>query len=251
MYSTILISALCGLAVAAPRPQAINFGALEELPTPAVLGPDVAAVSAGPSSYNPVSAASAAAAAIATDPIAVTKRDLTKRDCSKLEPDGYVVYYFHDYNRYSRVYSAGPVPGDGSVAAYLDKSNDLSTAAQAAGTPSGYSKTFTNLQGSSQQIGYLTFKTLKGSTYDVDGCAAFCDSVKFCLGFNIYYERDPKYTPGSGCANPKPVTNIKCSLYGYPVAGEAAKNEGQWRGPQDASGEAFHVVIAGSNGKTF
>jgi hypothetical protein len=41
---------------------------------------------------------------------------------------------------------------------------------------------------------------------------------------------------------------VKCSLYGYPVAELSATNTGQWRGPEDANGESFHVVIAGSNG---
>jgi hypothetical protein len=145
--------------------------------------------------------------------------------------------------------SKGPVPGDGSVAAYLDASNDLSKAAQEAGTPNGYVKSFTNLQGSTQQIGYLTYKNIASGAYDVDGCASFCNSVKFCVGFNIYYERDPSKDPNdASCANPAPITNVKCSLYGYPVASESATNKGQWRGPQDASGESFHVVIVGSNG---
>ncbi|KAL1598155.1 hypothetical protein SLS59_007165 [Nothophoma quercina] len=116
------------------------------------------------------------------------------------------------------------VPEDGSVDAYLKSDSQLS----------------------SQQIGYLTYKSY--NSYDVQGCADACDSEKYCLGFNIFFERDPKFEPKDGCANPDPVTNIKCSLYDYPVAGKAATNEGQWRGPQDANGEAFHVVIAGSNG---
>ena len=96
-----------------------------------------------------------------------------------------------------------------------------------------------NKSGSSQQIGYLTYKAY--DTYDVQGCADACNSEQYCRGFNIFFERDPSLEPGPNCPDPASTTNIKCSLYGYPVAGKAATNEGQWR-------EQFQVVIAGSNG---
>jgi hypothetical protein len=135
--------------------------------------------------------------------------------------------------------SSGPVPGQGSVNEYLDSKNELRTAALAAKTPPGYTKSFTDATGSTEQIGYLTYKTL--NTYDPKACAAFCDSEKFCYGFNIFFERDPTVEPGPDCADPPAQTNIKCSIYGYPVAEASATNQGQYR--QD-----FHVVIAGSNG---
>jgi hypothetical protein len=139
-------------------------------------------------------------------------------------------------------HSAGAeyVPGQGSVDEYLNKENSLRKAAQTAGTPEGYTKAFTNLIGSTEQIGYLTYKTL--DTYSPDECAAFCNSEKYCLGFNLFFERDPSVDPGEGCSDPAPVTNIKCSIYGYPVAEASATNQGQYRGD-------FHVVITGSNGK--
>jgi hypothetical protein len=134
------------------------------------------------------------------------------------------------------------------VTDYLNKTNELATEALSAKTPSGYTMSFTNLQGSTQQIGYLTYKNLESGSYDVDGCASFCDSVAYCIAFNIYYERDPSVDAADACPNPTPITNVKCSLYGYPISAETAKNDGQWRGPQDSQGESFHVVIAGSNG---
>lgn len=139
-------------------------------------------------------------------------------------------------------HSAGAeyVPGQGSVDEYLNKENSLRKAAQTAGTPDGYTKAFTDLAGSTEQIGYLTYKTL--DTYSPDECAAFCNSEKYCLGFNLFFERDPSVDPGEGCSDPAPVTNIKCSIYGYPVAEASATNQGQYRGD-------FHVVITGSNGK--
>jgi hypothetical protein len=140
------------------------------------------------------------------------------------------------------IHSAGPTPpGDGSVNAYKDSDNDLRKAARAASTPAGYKKEFTDEAGSTQQIGYLTYKNIEDGTYNVQQCADFCDSEKFCLGFNIFFERDPKFNPAPDCINPEPITNVKCSIYGYPVAKASATNEGQWR-------EQFNVVIVGSNG---
>ena len=117
-------------------------------------------------------------------------------------------------------------------------------AAQNAGdaaAPAGYVKEFIDASGSTEQIGYLTYKIIESGAYDVQKCADFCDSEKFCLGFNIFYERDPSVDPTSDCQNPEPITNTKCSIYGYPVAKASATNQGQWR-------QQFNVVIVGSNG---
>jgi hypothetical protein len=141
-------------------------------------------------------------------------------------------------------HSAGPKPGDGSVDAYQDSNNALRKAAREATTPSGYKKEFSDANGSTQQIGYLTYKNIDDGTYNVKQCADFCDSEKFCLGFNIFYERDPKNNPAPACKNPEPITNVKCSIYGYPVALASATNQGQSR-------EQFQVVIVGSNGKFY
>jgi hypothetical protein len=138
-------------------------------------------------------------------------------------------------------HSDGPKPGDGSVAAYQDSNNSLRQAARAAATPQGYTQEFSDQQGSTQQIGYLTYKNIEDGSYNVQECADFCDGEQFCLGFNIFYERDPKNNPASSCTNPDPITNVKCSIYGYPVANASATNQGQWR-------EQFQVVIVGSNG---
>lgn len=134
--------------------------------------------------------------------------------------------------------SSGPTVSPDTAAAF-SSALDFSSTARAASIPSGYKQSFVDKNGSSQQIGYLTFKTY--DSYDVQGCADACDGEKYCLGFNIFFERDPSLEPGPNCPNPASTTNIKCSLYGYPVAGNAATNLGQWR--QD-----FQVVIAGSNG---
>ncbi|KAJ4331916.1 hypothetical protein N0V87_008774 [Didymella glomerata] len=204
----------------------INIGAALAVPTPTVLGPKVDETQAPSISYNPTAAAATVAAIVKSEGV-VEKRDTSS--CGAPQPG-----------------SAAPVPEDGSVNAYLKTDSQLRQVARAAATPSGYKQSFVDKTGSSQQIGYLTYKSY--DSYNVQGCADACDGEKYCLGFNIFYERDPKFEPKDGCANPEPITNVKCSLYGYPVAGKAATNEGQWRGPQDSNGEAFHVVITGSNG---
>jgi hypothetical protein len=135
------------------------------------------------------------------------------------------------------------VPGDGSVPAYQDPTNDLRKTARSVGTPAGYKNEFTDLTATTEEIGYLTYKNIEDGTYSVDQCAAFCDSEKFCLGFNIYFERDPKYNPSTDCPNPEPITNVKCAIFGYPVAIASATNVGQYR-------QQFQVVSVGSNGNS-
>ncbi|KAK5004995.1 hypothetical protein LTR60_006390, partial [Cryomyces antarcticus] len=79
-------------------------------------------------------------------------------------------------------------------------------------------------------------------------CAALCDQAQGCLGINLYFERDPTINPATACPNPTAFTNVKCTLWGSAVTAASATNQGQWRGPMDSTGAAFHVVIAGSNG---
>ncbi|KAF1834016.1 hypothetical protein BDW02DRAFT_499262 [Decorospora gaudefroyi] len=215
----VLIAASAFSGLAAALPQNINIAAALAVPTPTVLGPAATESADLPVSYNPTVAAESAAEAVATGGVTAKKRN-----ACELQPGG-----------------AGPVPGDGSVAEYLDPSNALRTAARNAGTPSGYSKSFTDLTASTHQIGYLTYKNIESGNYDVNACAAFCNSEEFCQGFNIYYERDPSVDPAASCANPDPITNVKCAIYGYPVSENSATNQGEHR-------EGFEVVIAGSNG---
>lgn len=227
MRYAVVASAILGAVAAAP--QMINIEGAEAVPTPTILGPELEATAPAAISYNAHVAVASVVAEVKAE--GVNEKRAVEEEvpaaCGTKLPGG-----------------AGPVPGDGSVEAYQElRANSLS-----ASTPVGYTKSFEGLDGSSQQIGYLTYKDIVSGDYDVQTCADACSGQKYCLGFNIYYERDPKYDPAVGCANPKPVTNVKCSLYGYPVAGAAATNKGQWRGPEDANGKAFQVIIVGSNG---
>jgi hypothetical protein len=81
MRSTLLLSALAGLAVAAPRPvpQDIDIDIIEKLPEPSVLGPAVSAtqqlVSYTPSAI--LSSIVAEVSAVATDSPSKVKRAVT------------------------------------------------------------------------------------------------------------------------------------------------------------------------------
>jgi hypothetical protein len=62
--------------------------------------------------------------------------------------------------------------------------------------------------------------------------------------------RYPDIEPADACPNPKANTVVRCSLYSAPVEASEAQNMGQIRGPVDSNGQAFQVLIAGSNGKS-
>jgi hypothetical protein len=66
---------------------------------------------------------------------------------------------------------------------------------------------------------------------------------------NIYFQRNPAVEPSVGCANPEAHPLVTCGLYSHAVDPSEALNVGQSRGPVDANGQAFQVVIRGSNSK--
>ncbi|KAK3110747.1 hypothetical protein LTR53_014658 [Teratosphaeriaceae sp. CCFEE 6253] len=121
--------------------------------------------------------------------------------------------------------------------------------AQNAVTPSGYARTFKDLNASTSANSYIAYKDL--TSYSTSDCASFCDSTNLCTAFNVYIERDPGLNPtndgdttnstGSYCPNPTSITNYKCSLWGSSIDATSATNGGGYR-------EDFQVVIVGSNG---
>ncbi|KAF2220420.1 hypothetical protein BDZ85DRAFT_241012 [Elsinoe ampelina] len=119
-----------------------------------------------------------------------------------------------------------------------------------AATPSGYVKTFNNLNASASASSYMGLWTLK--SYSPSDCAAICNNNTGCTSFNIFIERDPSlnpckndstaYTPwGYWCPLPSSITNYKCTLWGSNLDASVVTNAGGWRGD-------FNVVITGSNG---
>lgn len=135
----------------------------------------------------------------------------------------------------------GPIPSPNTDTAFA-AFNTFSSIANAATAPSGWQRTFTNLNASElydpTTMVYLGYQAL--NVYDAGQCAALCDNTTGCVGTNLYYERNPTLLPADACPDPTAQTVIKCTLWGSPVTPAAATNYGQWR-------EHFHVVIAGSN----
>jgi len=228
MYA-FLFAAIVGLAAASPRPQDVDFGSVaDSLPSPTLLGPAISAISdavsyASTAVLSSIFSAASAEATNNSDDSYRRKRDTATTTC-QAQPSGY-----------------GPVTSPDTVSAFLNNRAIFSSASAAASAaPAAYSNAFTNLQGSTQQTGYLGLHTLQ--SYDVAKCASYCDSSAYCEAFNIYFERDPTVNPNDpGCSNPQSLTNIKCTLYGYPLSANTATNTGQYR-------NKFQVVIAGSNG---
>jgi len=108
--------------------------------------------------------------------------------------------------------------------------------------PDGYALVFDNLDGSMTASNYMGLYTFR--SYDTLGCASKCDQASGCEAFNMYIERDPTLDSNqTNCPNPPSTTNYKCTLWGVPLSQEEATNVGQYR-------DSFHVVIAGSNGKS-
>lgn len=135
----------------------------------------------------------------------------------------------------------GPVPTPDTASAFLSL-EAFGTIASAAPIPSGYNETFMNLQNRSEAYGYLGFITI--DSYDSAGCGVQCDTVfNGCLGFNIFFERDPIVAPAPGCANPPSTTNIKCVFWGGDVTALSATING-------STLVQFQVAYAGSNGYT-
>ncbi|RMY43880.1 hypothetical protein D0865_10942 [Hortaea werneckii] len=142
------------------------------------------------------------------------------------------------YDRTSAVAAASYQVLATAVPSAKVKRTDGAPMCQTAEQPAG--KAFTDLKASIEQIGYLGLRTV--DSYDPALCAEHCDPKHGCVAFNLYFERDPSFaTDPKSCPNPPSTTNIKCTLYGFPIASGGATNKGQWR-------DGFEVAIAGSNG---
>ncbi|KAH7045906.1 hypothetical protein B0J12DRAFT_701049 [Macrophomina phaseolina] len=224
MRAAVFLPLAIGLAAAGPvqKRQDMNFAQIaaeraDEIAAidPANLGPidpivEATTVAAATSAYDAASAIAAATSAVAS---AVVEKRSAATDCPTI------------YTGYGPVVTASP-------SVWVSDAALTAPATAATVAPSGYvaANGFNNLQGSLQEMGYLT------------KCADYCDAEDLCMGFDIYFERDP--ATDTGCApnkNPDSITTIGCTLYAYHVAASLATNKGQWR-------DNFQVVITGSNG---
>ncbi|TVY78337.1 hypothetical protein LSUE1_G003964, partial [Lachnellula suecica] len=223
MRTTFIVSAFAALAIAAPRPQDIEFDQVDAAPDAEIVSPPTD-VTTDYVAVQPVAEAVAIATAAIFETTTTQKRDflevvdsIAKRDgdCSA-EPAG-----------------TGPqvsIPAD-TDDAFLNH-GPFHTAAVAAaspsGVPQGYSLAFQDLNGSSQTTAYLGYTTL--NEYDPIQCASYCDQQAGCMAFNLYFERDPSQAPNAtSCPNPSSVTNIKCVIWGVWIQPETATNVGQYQ----------------------
>lgn len=229
-FSFLLASVSCLAAVNA-APQFINFDAIitSDAPTPTAIPIAVTSASAVVNTVSAVAAASSAAAVQSsvpsvvvanTDTAAVQKR-AASTTCSAT-PAG-----------------AGPAITPDTFDAFVG-SDLLTPSYNNLTTPPNYSQIQGDQNKSIGSKGWYSLSTL--SAYDSSLCAAKCDSLERCEGFNLYFERDPSVNVDpNNCPNPASTTNIKCVLLGSRFQSSDFINGGGWQ-------SQFHVGVAGSVG---
>jgi len=112
------------------------------------------------------------------------------------------------------------------LSAFTNSSN-AATIASGAVTPIPYKQVFRNRLASVSGGGYLGFKVIP--YYDPFLCASICDDMKGCLGFNIFFERDPTLEPSEYCPNPPAGINVKCSFWRKQINANGDMNPGEQR----------------------
>jgi len=187
-FTLAVLPVLAALVAAAPQPQVINFAAVAAAPPPTVTGPPVG-VSNQTNVYNSNAAQSSASSSVADNSTSVSKRGVTD-DCAP-QPDGY-----------------GPTPFPNTVSGF-ENYPPFDAAAFIAMAPFGYSRSFVDYNGSMTGAGYLGLYTL--NSYSVSTCASKCNSVSGCLGFNLFYERNPTLFPAAACPNPTAYVSLVLS----------------------------------------
>ncbi|KJA22232.1 hypothetical protein HYPSUDRAFT_41120 [Hypholoma sublateritium FD-334 SS-4] len=101
----------------------------------------------------------------------------------------------------------------------------------------------TDRDASIEGTAYLTFTLVPNSTYNVDACLAFCDSVTDCVFANIFYELN---NPGLEVLS----SNLKCAVYSdVHTAAEKINFGGQQLAPPPA-GLTFIQDSSGYSSKT-
>ena len=127
--------------------------------------------------------------------------------------------------------------------------NGFATFSADAPTPDGYTLTFASSNGAITGGNYLTYETL--SSYDVQSCANFCDSVEGCVAFNIYFERDPAFNGPNCQLTPEQadwsITDVHCALWGLLPDGDIYSSAMATNIGQEAVNSTFMVAIAGKS----
>ncbi|KAJ9641082.1 hypothetical protein H2199_005750 [Coniosporium tulheliwenetii] len=116
-----------------------------------------------------------------------------------------------------------PEPTIANTAAAFQADKKVSRLANTVAVPLGYFASFRDAKASVHANGYLGYDVVE--VYDPSVCAAKCNSKVGCIGFNIFFERDPTLDPGVTCENPPAFTNVKCTYWGGPTSPETAVNK--------------------------
>jgi hypothetical protein len=193
LISTVLLSGAFAIPIA--EPQDIDFDAYDAICWAPAVGAPVGDAVTSAASYNPTAVvssiiasdiSSAAAATTTADAAAATTAGacaatetpaasrLTKRGtCAPQSPGNYITI-------------EPPVAPDDSPNSFLNYAPFTSSAMNAV-TPPDYVLVpgFQNLQYSAQNPTYLTYISSGLTFYDVNQCAAKCDSILGCSSFNI------------------------------------------------------------------
>jgi len=172
---TVLLGLTAAFAAANPVaiPQLFDFDVLDDIPA----APSPSIVIGAASQVVTYDAASMIAAAtvapLNTPTPSVAQAARVKRDDIPLASC---------YGGTPQPTGAGPIASPDTPEAFAAYA-PFASIANAASTPAGYVQTFKNYNASAIALGYLGYTTFQ--SYDVDGCAAKCNSITNCHAFDI------------------------------------------------------------------
>ena len=111
--------------------------------------------------------------------------------------------------------------------------------------PAGYWTSFQNSFGATQ-AGFAGTGSYDGErqqgSYNTTTCAQVCNADPACVGFNIYFEREPTYVVNNvTCRNPASAADVKCAIFTSWIYNASSTNYG-------VTESDFYLVIQGSNG---
>jgi len=200
VFSKVIVLGLAAVALAAPRHSDINSARVNGANSPSVV------VSVGPSAtlvnYN------AGAVEVAVEAPQQKRTRFWNRLLRRTENSERSLEKRYVGDCAAQPIGSGPISNPDTPAAFLAFASFAASATRAF-MPSGYTKSYTNLQAASISYGSLGFTSL--ASYDPAACAKLCDTNAGCVSFNIC-----KFNNGRNEAR---CTNIFFSLRERPQAG--------------------------------
>jgi len=174
VFSKVIVLGLAAVALAAPRHSDINNAHVDGANSPSVI------VSVGPSAT--IVNYDASAVEVAVEAPQQKHARFWNRLLRRAESSEKTLEKRYVGNCAAQPIGSGPIPNPDTPAAFLAFSS-FSASATRAFMPSGYTKSYTNLQAASISYGSLGFTSL--ASYDTSACAKLCDTTAGCLSFNI------------------------------------------------------------------